>query len=100
METPFPAYKGNDPYIFVSYSHEDNDAVFPEIQWLKEQGFDIWYDEGISPGSEWHQALADRIQQSSLFVYFITPQSVVSEHCEREVHYAIDNGKQLLAVHL
>ncbi len=48
MEKPIPAYKGDEPHILVSYSHEESDAVFPEIQWLKEQGCDIWYDEGIS----------------------------------------------------
>ena len=100
MDRPFPAYKGDEPYVFVSYAHEDSEVVFPEIQWLKDQGFNIWFDEGISPGHEWHQELADRIVQSSLFLYFITGQSAASEHCQREVHYAIDNGKQLLTVHL
>jgi hypothetical protein len=100
MERPFPAYTGDEPYIFVSYAHEDAELVYPEIQWLKDQGFNIWYDEGISPGSEWHQELADRLDGSSLFLYFITPRSADSLHCEREVHYAIDNEMRLLAVHL
>jgi hypothetical protein len=26
---PFEAYKGTDPYIFVSYAHKDSDKVFP-----------------------------------------------------------------------
>lgn len=100
MDRPFAAYKGSEPYVFVSYAHEDNDSVYAEIQWLKDQGFNIWYDEGISPGSEWHQELADRIDDCSLFLYFVTPRSARSEHCQREVHYAIDHGMQLLAVHL
>ncbi len=78
MERPFSAYIGDDPYIFVSYAHEDGDDVFPEIQLLKDQGFNIWYDEGISPGSEWHQELADRIDDSSLFLYFITPGGLLA----------------------
>ena len=28
METPFKAYDGNEPCIFVSYSHSDRYAVF------------------------------------------------------------------------
>ena len=24
METPFSAYQGDEPYIFVCYAHEDN----------------------------------------------------------------------------
>jgi|TARA_Y100000310_G_scaffold329996_1_gene400869 hypothetical protein len=100
MDNPFPAYQGTEPYVFVSYAHEDSDVVFPEIQWLKDQGFNIWYDEGISPGSEWRTELADSIEACSLFLYFITPTSVVSEHCQREVNYALDQKKQLLDVHL
>jgi Tol biopolymer transport system component len=100
MDRPFPAYNGDDPYIFVSYAHDDSDTVYPEIGWLKDQGFNLWYDEGIGPGQEWHQELADRIDGSSLFLYFITPQSAASAHCQREAHYAIDNDMQLLAVHL
>ncbi len=52
MERPFPAYEGSEPYIFVSYSHEDAAAVYPEIEWLRQQGVNIWYDEGISPGHQ------------------------------------------------
>ena len=73
METPFVAYTGNQPYVFVCYAHEDSDVVFPEIQWLKNQGFNIWYDEGISPGSEWRDELADSISKASLFLYFVSP---------------------------
>lgn len=51
MERPFPAYKGNQPYVFVSYAHDDAELVYPEIHRLREAGFNIWYDEGISPGA-------------------------------------------------
>ena len=47
MDRPFPAYKGDEPYVFVSYSHSDASAVYPELVWLKESGFNVWYDEGI-----------------------------------------------------
>ena len=53
MERPFPAYQGDAPYIFVSYAHDDAALVYPEITRLKEQGFNVWYDEGISPGATW-----------------------------------------------
>ena len=42
MDRPFPAYNGDEPYIFVSYSHKDNRSVYPELAWLKEQGINIW----------------------------------------------------------
>ena len=47
---PFEAYGGDEPYVFVSYAHEDAQAVYSELGWLREQGVNVWYDEGISPG--------------------------------------------------
>ena len=100
MERPFPAYHGDAPFVFVSYSHADSDVVFPEIAWLRSQGIRIWYDEGISPGGKWRTELADRIRDARLFLFFVSPQSARSVHCEREVDFAIDEGKRLLVVYL
>jgi len=44
MDKPFPAYQGDDPYIFVSYAYDDADLVFPEMQRLRDAGFNVWYD--------------------------------------------------------
>ena len=60
MDKPFPAYDGDEPYVFVSYAHENEAIVRTEISWLQDQGVNVWYDEGIRPGSEWSDALAER----------------------------------------
>jgi tetratricopeptide (TPR) repeat protein/TolB-like protein len=60
----------------------------------------VWYDEGISPGSEWSDALARKIEQSAVFLYFVTPRSVNSEHCRREVSFALGKPCRILSVHL
>ena len=100
MTQPFPAYHGDDPYIFVSYSHEDDAVVFQEIRWLQDHGIKIWYDEGISPGSEWTDALAQAIKGCSQVLYFITPQSVASENCRRELNFALAENRPVLSAHL
>ena len=79
MERPFPAYKGDEPYIFVSYAHDDAERVYPEITRLRNEGFNIWYDEGISPGSTWRDEVALALTQCSVFLYFITPKSVAGK---------------------
>ena len=38
LDKPFPAYQGDEPYVFVCYAHDDEDMVYPEIGWLHEQG--------------------------------------------------------------
>jgi len=100
MDKPFPAYRGELPYLFVSYAHEDAVQVFPELAWLHAQGFRIWYDDGIKPGHAWRAELSESIRGSSLFVYFVTPRSVRSEHCGRELELAVDLRIPILAVHL
>ena len=76
---PLPAYEGDDPYVFITYAHEDADLVYPQVRWLQDQGFNIWWDEGISPGAAWRAELAEAIRGCSLLLYFITPRSVVSD---------------------
>ena len=50
MERPFAAYVGDEAFVFVCYAHEDIDVVYPEMAWLRDQGINLWYDEGISAG--------------------------------------------------
>ena len=99
-DRPLPAYDGDEPYVFVSYSHEDDALVYPEIRWLQDQGFNIWYDEGISPGSTWRQELAESLKNSDLFLLFVTPASATSDNCLKEVNYALDEGRGILPIHL
>jgi len=100
MTRPFPAYKGDEPYIFVSYSHSNSAAVFPELVWLKDQGFNIWYDEGIEGGTEWRGEIAQAIKHASLFVYYVTPESVQSENSgENSGHPAFPNHITILLNH-
>ncbi len=101
MATPLPVYDGDGPFAFVSYSHDDSAAVYAEIRWLQGQGVNVWYDTGgIRAGNEWSDELARAIKNARHFVYFITPRSVASENCRREVNFALAERKDVLAVHL
>ena len=63
-ERPLPAYNGDEPYIFVAYSHKDSDIVYPQISWRQDLGFNIAWDEGISPGAVWRDELAQAIKKT------------------------------------
>jgi TolB-like protein/tetratricopeptide (TPR) repeat protein len=88
------------PYIFVSYSHDDSESVHPEIARARDLGIQVWYDEGIKAGSSWRDDLAEKIHDCALFVFFVSPQSVTSQHCLREVNYAEECGKPIIAIYL
>jgi TolB-like protein len=100
VDRPFPAYKGDDPYIFVSYAHDDADLGYPEMQRLRDLGFNVWYDEGIRPGSTWREEVALALTESRLFLYFVTPSSVNSENCHQELNFALSRERKILSVHL
>ncbi|HJN49874.1 MAG TPA: TIR domain-containing protein [Pseudomonadales bacterium] len=100
MERPFPAYQGDEPYIFVSYAHDDAALVYPDITRLRSEGFNIWYDEGISPGSTWRDEVALALTQCKLFLYFVSPRSVVSANCLKELNFCLSRERKVLSVHL
>jgi len=92
-------YEGNDPYVFICYSHADAE-VHGEIHWLQNQGINVWYDQGITPGSVWTEALARKIEGCDFFIYFLSESSANSEHCQRELSFAQGKKKHVLAVQL
>ena len=100
MDRPFPAYQGDEPYIFVSYSHKDASAVFPELTRLKGQGFNIWYDEGIEAGTEWREEIGKAILNARVFLYFVSQEGVQSANCRKEVGLADKQQTPTIAIHL
>lgn len=82
------AYTGNEPFIFVSYAHKDNELIFPIIDCLVKDGYRVWYDEGIDPGSEFSDAIADKIYECEYFLAFISNNYLKSDYCKDELHLA------------
>ena len=97
---PIPAYSGHEPYIFLSYAHKDSARVIQEIDRLNKLGFHVWYDEGIAPGNEWTDEIAEALEKSSLFLVMMTPNAAQSDNVQNEINYAVDEKKPFLAVHL
>jgi TolB-like protein len=100
VKLPFRAYSGDEPYVFVSYAHADASLVYPEMVRLRQQGYNVWYDEGIRPGAEWREEVALALTESKLFLYYVTPSSVSSEYCQQELNLALTRERRILAVHL
>ena len=97
---PFPAYRGQGRYIFVSYAHADKELVFPEIIRFQEMGYNIWYDEEITPGNEWKHHITDRLMHCDLFIIFITNRSANSKNCRKEFYCALNNNKHVIPFYL
>jgi len=99
-ERPEPSYTGDQPFFFVSYGHADSELVYPEMRWLQEAGFNLWFDEGIHVGSVWRQAIADALSGAAGMLFVATKSSVESDHCLKELSFVLDEGKPVFVVQL
>lgn len=96
---PIP-YQGDCPYIFVSYSHKNASKVLPVIEQLQTNHYRVWYDEGIDPGTEWDENIAQHVEQCGFFIAFLSPEYLSSSNCRDELNYARDLDKNRLLVYL
>ena len=87
-------------YIFLSYSHVDKDAINIISTKIKNDGYGVWYDNGINAGSEWSEDIAIHIEKAKVFVAFITKDYIKSENCKDELSYARENSLIIILVFL
>ena len=88
------------PYIFISYSHRDSDKVLEIMNRLKGEGFNVWYDGGIDPGTEWDENIAKHVRECEYFVAFISNGYIGSKNCKDELNFSRDLDKNQLLVYL
>ncbi len=93
-------YKGNEPYIFISYAHADDQAVGSVLENLEKNGVRFWYDDGIEAGSEWPEYIAERLASADMMIAFVSNAYAVSNNCRKEMHYAVSKGIKTINVFL
>ena len=97
---PDKPYDGKEPYVFISYAHKDMDKVFAVIKKLQEEGFRVWYDEGIDPATEWDENIAQHIVDCGYLIAFISKNYINSNNCKDEINFARDLDKDRLLVYI
>lgn len=100
MKCSFKPYEGNEKYIFISYSHSNSALIKPILERLNQEGFRIWYDEGIEWGSEWPEEIASHLSNCEVCLAFLSNESVVSPNCRQEINYALKKRKSILSIYL
>lgn len=97
---PTQPYDGDEPYIFISYAHRDDKAVLPIVEELSRNGYRVWYDQGIDPGTEWDENIAQHVEDCGCFIAFLSKNYLDSDNCKDELNYARDLNKERLIVYL
>ena len=100
MECSFKPYEGTDSYIFVSYSHSDSESVSKILNALSQNGYRIWYDDGIEWGAEWPESIAVHLSRCTVCVAFHSKSSLKSVNCRQEIYYALKNKRTLVSIFL
>lgn len=93
-------YEGNEPYIFLSYSHKDAPRVYPLLEQMVRDGYRIWYDDGNHPGDDWLDNIAEHLNGCRVCLAMLSANSGASHNCRNEVNLARELDKKLMAVHL
>ena len=99
IERPFPAYEGDEKYIFISYAHLDAEIVFPEIKKFHDEGYPVWYDQGLTPGQEWDDEIALALMDCSLLVVFISKNSMASNNVQDEIKLALNEKIDIVPIY-
>ena len=90
---------GNDRLrVFICYSRDDRSVVYPEIDWLREQGLDVHVDRHITPGVQWMEAVAEAITSCQLVLFYASENSIRSDYCAQELRFALHQGIGVLTV--
>ncbi len=90
---------GLTPDVFISYSRKDKAFVQSLYEAFATLQRNIWVDwEDIMPTEDWWQAIEKGIESANNFVFILSPDSVSSAVCAREVDHAVRHNKRLIPV--
>lgn len=85
--------------LFISYSRKDLDFARKLTSSLSDIGFDAWVDwNDIPPTADWWDTIEKGIESADAFLFLISPTSVTSDICNREIDHAIKNGKRVIPI--
>lgn len=76
-------------HLFLSYSRKDTDVMHRVRDTLRAEGFAVWTDEKLTPGtSQWSREIQNAIATSGAIVVLLSPDSNASEWVANEIGYA------------
>ncbi len=84
--------------LFMSYAHENIDAVRELVNILRAANYTVWFDEQLLPGQDWKQELGNAIMQCQVLVYVMTTTSLASEWCQWELSTASHFEKSVIPI--
>ncbi len=84
--------------LFLSYARAERPRVDALANDLRRAGCDVFFDEQLTTGEDWWNALLGEIEGCDAFIPVLSKQYVVSTPCRLEAEYAHTLSKPLLPI--
>jgi hypothetical protein len=84
--------------VFLSYARADQAYVEQLAAEASRRGITVWFDSDIESGEQWADVIEDKVRHCVVFVPLVTPASLDSTWCRRELLLADHLGKPLVAL--
>ena len=92
-----PTARPEQPDVFLSYSRKDSDFARRLGEALAARDKEVWADwEDIPATAEWRGEIASGIDAADSFAFVISPDSLRSEECGKELAHALEHGKRIV----
>ncbi|HEY9670467.1 MAG TPA: TIR domain-containing protein [Waterburya sp.] len=86
--------------VFISYGRPDSkEFVIKLHDGLVSQGLKVWLDKNdIPPAVDFQNQINDGIEKASNFLFVISPHSVNSDYCRKEIELANQLNKRIIPI--
>ena len=98
VEEPLGGTSGTSLRVFVSYDRGNVKSVKTLAEELEALGHQVWFDQDLTGGHRWWDSILAQIRECSLFVFALTPESLESHACRKELDYAKRLNREILPI--
>lgn len=87
-----------EPYIFISYSHDDVEIVRKLVQRLEAKGFCVWVDYENIRGQYFSDDIKNGIRECAVFMMCLSKSYITKPYCEKEYKLADDENRNFISI--
>lgn len=87
-----------EPYIFISYSHDDEEVIRRLVRKLKTEGFCVWVDYENIRGQHFSDDIKNGIRECAVFMQCLSKSYITKPYCEKEYKLADDENRNFVAI--
>ena len=82
--------------LFISYARIDKPFCSQLVNIIDVH--EVWYDQRLYAGQHWWKEILRRLDWCEAFIYLLSPESVASEYCLKELEIAQRLGRAVIPV--